>query len=336
MQLDDELRQLLLVLFRGELAQRLKKGGDILHAAAVLEQQEDLADGFRRLQHFHVELFHEELRELLVGERRLDVALLARIVDLAVGKLGKGQALLFLLLALKPRRAHKRMVTHAALRADDFLVPTGAVEHHAHEGGEVKALPLFEISVDHGEKLVVIEKAVVEEKSRRETHDFRIEPRGVLVGGRIELFEYGCNLLGHVPAELALIRADRHNAEPAEVVEALIVIAEVIGEPVLFPDMAESLILLLERRRQPALGKLHGGGQQQIDELGQGQPVRLLKTEVVRHIVKLLARKTAQSLLQRALFRQGAAIKPLPALLFSCENPLKSCRLFHEALPSCA
>lgn len=74
-QLDDALRHLLFFRFAGELPQRLQESGDVLHAAAILKQQEDLPDSFRRLQNLQRELRHEELRELLVSERGFDITL---------------------------------------------------------------------------------------------------------------------------------------------------------------------------------------------------------------------------------------------------------------------
>ena len=214
------------------------------------------------------------------------------------------------------------MICQASLRADDFLVPAGAVEHHTHEGGKVKALPLFEIRVDHGEKLVVVEEAIVEEKPRREAHDLRIETHGILISCGIELLKDFGHLLWHVPIELASIRTDRHDAESAQIVDAYIVLAEVIGKPALLLYMAKRLVLLLKRRRQPALSKLHSGRQKRIDERRQRHTLRPLQAEVVRQVVQLFARKAAQSLLERAVFGQCATIKALSALLLTHQDSI--------------
>ena len=158
------------------------------------------------------------------------------------------------------------MIAHAALRADDFLAPTRAVEHHAHKCGKFQALSLFQIPVDQGKELIVIEKAIVKEQPCRQAHDLCIEPCGILISGRIQTLENLRDLLGHIPVELSRIRADRHDAETAKIVDALVILTEVVGKPFLFKNMTKCLILLLKHRRQPALGELHGRRQKQINE----------------------------------------------------------------------
>ena len=199
---------------------------------------------------------------------------------------------------------------------DERLFPARCVQQDADEVEERDLLALrgLEVLADLRIELVEIQIAVVKQQAGREARDLRVEVDEALVRAGVDRLPFLLDFVRQQPDERAVrVRAAGDEAEAAQVVEAQVVVAELGRPAAFFHEMREHGILLVDDRREPALGKREDRRHEGIDEFGLLQRAGARDVQVVADVVELALRHRVKRRRERRACGEFPAIQLLLA-----------------------
>ena len=189
---------------------------------------------------------HEELNECAARRRIRRVGIRTGGPCFLIREVGKVEVRAAQLLVLQFLLVDQRVVLDALRQSDDRILPAGRVEQDADEIRKIHAgaLLLVKMLADLLEQLLVVQIAVSVEQAGSEACHLAAPHHSLVECFCIHLTEYGKHLFRHEPDELFPVHAAGEEAEAAQVVEPIVLIAERLRPAAICRKIPEELILL--------------------------------------------------------------------------------------------
>ena len=171
----------------------------------------------------------------------------------------------------------------------------------------------------------VIHIAVEKERTGSQTGDFRIHGCQSFKGRRIDFLELITDFLRHIPKELFAVLGTGNHAQPTQVIQTHIIVAQLRTLALVDDKMLEALIFLQQNRGQPEAGKAQHLRNQPFHQFRLFQRTCACYIEIKANIIQLRLGHSRKHFFKGIFCRHFMTIQGFLAFLHISGHHLGQC-----------